>query len=104
MEYHRPLSNNLFIIALNKIFTIIPQPFHPILFADDLSIHTYASNLKRAHKLLETALTSIATSTWLSNHGFRISLFKSKHVIFEKQHSKTLPLSLIHISEPTRPY
>jgi len=93
-----PLSNNtLFIIALNKIFTIIAQSFHPILFVDDLSIHTYTSNLKRAQKL-ETALTSIAT--WLSNHGFRISLFKSKFAIFEKQHSKTSPPLLLLNQKP----
>jgi len=49
-------------------------------------------------KLLETALTSIAT--WLSNHGFRISLFKSKFVIFGRQHSKMLPPPLLLNQKP----
>ena len=81
-----------------KIFTIIPQLFHPIFFVNDLSIYTYTSNVKRAHELLQTVLTSIAT--WLSNHGFRISLSKSKIVIFEKQHSKTLPPPLQSCQKP----
>ena len=78
----------------------IPQPFHPILFVGDLSIHTYTCNLKRVHKLLQTTLASIVT--WLSNFGFRISPSRSKLIIVEKQKSKipSLPLPLNHILIP----
>ena len=87
-----PFSNTLFIVAKNKVCSIIPKPLHPILFVDDLSIHIYSSNIVRAHKLLQTTISAILT--WLSKHGFRTSPSKTNIVMFEKRKSNTtLPSS-----------
>ena len=89
-----PLSNTLFIVAINKVLSLIPQPFHPILFVDDLSIHLYSSNFARAHRLLQSTIVSI--STWLSHHGFRPSSSKSNLMIFYKTKStSTFPPILL---------
>jgi len=85
-------------MALNKVFTIIPRPFHAILFVINLSIHTYTSNLERAHKILKTALTLIAT--WLSNHSFRTFAIQMKTRHFRKTTFQNLPPPLLWNQKP----
>ena len=95
-----PLSNTFFIVTINQVLSLIPQPTHPILFVDDLSIHLYSSNLARAHRLLQ--LTIASTSISLSNHGFRPSSSKSNLMIFHKTKSTSFfpPLLLSNTPIP----
>ena len=82
-----PLSNILFIVAINKVCSIIPQPFNSILFVHDLSIHIYSSNITRTHKLLQSTISAILS--WLSKHDFQITPSKTNFVKFEKRKSNT---------------
>ena len=113
-----PLSGTLFLLAIDDIVKQIPSSLQSLLFVDDLSIHLRSSNPQRAYRILQEAIPSILS--WLSAHGFRISALQTKFIISIKPHSKkpiNFPklrvghteispssLSLIHISEPTRPY
>jgi len=98
-----PISGTLFIPAIINITSIIPFPLRTILLADDLSIHFQSSNHERARRRLQETISLI--NEWLSRHGFRISLFKTHHIIFHRLHCKLpnipTPLSCNGITLPT---
>ena len=52
-----PLIGILFLIAINEIFSII-YSFKPILFVDDLSINLQSNDPHRAHRILQTVMSS----------------------------------------------
>ena len=95
-----PLSGTLFLLAINDITKIIPSPLKTIIFVDDLSIHLRSNHSIRALRLLQDAIDKI--HSWLSSKGFRISIQKTKSIIFQKPRTKmrSLPRPLTIANTP----
>ena len=81
-----PLSETLFLLAIDDIIKQIPSPIHSLLFVDDLSIHFCSSNPEHANRILQGSIFSILS--WLTLNGFRISPLKTSFIIFTKPHTK----------------
>ena len=91
------------------IATIVTRLVHP---ASELNTHSYLVNNSAIDELIDTDLSKVSLaslyriSDQLLQHKARIekSLYQREKDLFNLKQVVTLYLSLIHISEPTRPY
>lgn len=74
------ISVTLFLVAINKIFTIIQLPVKIGLYADDLLIYCKGKNIKSIENYLQQTLLKL--ETWETETGFRFSTEKTKAVHF----------------------
>lgn len=75
-----PQGPVLFNIMINDFFCRLGQGFGVSLLADDRAIWKRGRNLDHIYKQLQKALEHI--ETWTEEWGFKISVAKSKYVVF----------------------
>lgn len=74
------ISPVLFNVMINDIFSKLNRGFGMALFADDAAVWKRGRNLNYIYKQVQQAINKV--EAWADEWGFRISVSKSKYVVF----------------------
>lgn len=88
------LSVTLFLVAINKIFSYIPNDTKFELFADDLVLYTKNRNINTITGKLQSAINNL--QTWCMETGFKFSPNKTKAIVFTNKRLINLNPLIIH--------
>lgn len=84
------ISPILFLIAINDIE--IGKEIKKSIFADDTAIWKSGKNLKYLEKKIQKAIKDI--NRWCNNWGFKISIEKTKVIVFTRKKNKNIKIKL----------
>ena len=86
------LSCTLFVMAIDRIISQLPQHVKAILYVDDLVIYTTSRIVTLIQRRLQRAINQI--SNWCNNHGFSFALSKTHVVHFHRKREIQQPMQL----------